>query len=126
MARVGGHPWLLRVVVQRWKALKTAGAPEVSEERLEDVIAEEEAGLGKLAGHLLELGERLRQDAALVDAVCRVLDDPKAAVLSPHLFERLRRAGVVQAAKGGGYRVRFPLYDAYLRGRWRPSLGAGR
>lgn len=109
--RIGGHPWLVSVVVKRWH---TVGGS------LERVIEAEEAGTGKLAEHLSALGRRLREDAKLVEAVCSILDDPRRH-LDVHVFDRLRQAGVVQASVEGN-RIRFPLYETYLRNRWRPSV----
>ncbi|WP_437672842.1 AAA-like domain-containing protein [Sorangium sp. So ce131] len=112
--RVGGHPELVRLVVKRWR---TSG------EDLERVIAEEEDGGGALAEHLFAMGERLRQDPALVEGVCAILDDTRANV-DPRVADRLMRAGVAEHHEGG-YRIRFPLYERYLRRRWRPWLQQG-
>jgi hypothetical protein len=111
MRRVGGHPELVRVVVQRWS---TAG------QAIERVIEDEEAGRGALGEHLLELGERLREREELVEAMCAILDDPRAPV-DDAVFDRLRRAGVAEVS-AEGIRVRFPLYETYLRRKWRAAV----
>lgn len=84
-----------------------------------------EAGRGALSDHLLELGKRLMQRQEFVEALCAILDDPSTHV-DHAVFDRLRGAGVAQASVDG-HRIwiRFPLYEAYLRRRWRPAVARG-
>jgi hypothetical protein len=77
---------------------------------VEDLFAEDLASLGRL----------LRQDPHVGDAVARLLADPRAEPAEGILL-RLRRAGLVDRAPDGGYRIRYGLYDTYLRRRWQKT-----
>jgi hypothetical protein len=105
---LGGHPYLLHRFMER---AHLTGAP--LETLVNDSIALEELFEEELAG----MAVRLDRDPLLSDAVARLLFDPHAEPAAPLLL-RLRRAGLVDRAADGGYRIRYGLYDTYLRHRW--------
>jgi hypothetical protein len=105
---VGGHPFLLRVLMEH--AQHTGVSLEAltrDRDRVEDLFAE----------HLAEIGGLLDRDANLREALQLLLADEKRRPAEDVLL-RLRRAGLVDRAPGGGHRIRYGLYDTYLRRRW--------
>ncbi|MFT3770760.1 MAG: AAA-like domain-containing protein [Minicystis sp.] len=104
----GGHPYLLHLLMDH---ARRSGAS------IEQLTADRDALLDLFAEPLAELGRLIDQDARLRDGVLRLLADDRSR-LDEDLLLRLRRAGLVERTPEGGYRIRYGLYDAYLRRRW--------
>jgi hypothetical protein len=105
---LGGHPYLLhRFMDHAHRAGAPLAALATDINAVEDLFTEELAALGR----------DMRKDPHLRDAMARLLADPHAD-LREGIVLRLRRAGLVERARDGGYRIRYGLYDSYLRRRW--------
>jgi hypothetical protein len=61
---------------------------------------------------------RLEKEPKLATAVRNILEDPSTR-LDADSFQRLRRAGLVVQKTDGLYRIRYRLYEQYLRRQWR-------
>jgi hypothetical protein len=107
---VGGHPYLLRVLLG---ALRLDGAP------LASVLGGD--GLLDLAEiHLAPLARLVEQDGTIAQALRGLLGLGPAVPLDDDRFQRLRRAGLVVRTEGKmAFRSR--LYERYLRRRWQTT-----
>jgi hypothetical protein len=105
---LGGHPYLLRVLMVE---ARIGGAG------LSALVSSEETLLRLYDTHLNALGQLVDQDPALRKALQGLLDDPQADV-DEDRFQRLRRAGLA-ARTAKGIEVPYRLYERYLRRRWR-------
>jgi AAA-like domain len=106
MSLVGGHPYLVRLAMYR-------AAPHRM--RPSELFADEESGTETFGPHLQEQLARLREEPALLDAVGRVLADPSTH-LHPETYRRLNSIGLI-VQEANEYRLRYPLYAAFLRAR---------
>lgn len=107
MSLVGGHPYLLRIVLH---AARVRGAPL-------DALLDDEGGLHALfSEHLATVVQRLESEPELESAVRTILDQP-ASQLNAEIYQRLRDAGIVRRDRDG-FHVRYPLYERHLRQRW--------
>lgn len=111
LSRVGGHPFLLEAILGRAEGMSIDAA-----------IDEAERGDGPLGGHLRSLCKDLRRDTALAEACCAILASPSSA-LDDDVLDRLLRAGIVAVPARRTYRIRFPLYETYLREHLCPRSG---
>lgn len=105
---VGGHPFLLRMVMHGAQGRGVSLAALLDDPEALDAV---------FAQHLASLRERLEAAQADASVVRRVLADPQSPV-DEATYQRLRRMGLVARTPDGGTRVRFPLYEAYLRRAW--------
>ncbi|MEP7125981.1 MAG: AAA-like domain-containing protein [Byssovorax sp.] len=106
---VGGHPHLSRALMYRARMLGGS---------LEALVSDAAAIEALFSTHLAALGGLMKRDRALQDALVAILDNPSASLDEDH-YQRLRRAGLVAPTTDGGCRIRYRLYEAYLRRRWR-------
>ncbi len=106
---VGGHPYLNRALMYRARRRGDAV----------NVLVNDAEVLERIYGnHLGELGRLVERDPRLREALEAILDNPRAA-LDEDRYQRLRRAGLVIAAANGEHRIRYRLYESYLRRRWK-------
>ena len=108
---VGGHPYLLRVIMYQARLTRAALAAILGNAEVMDSL---------FSTHLGQLGRVLEQDPILQEALARLLATPGCFVEEDH-YQRLRRAGLVARA-GGVVRIRYALYEEYLRRRWQARL----
>jgi AAA-like domain/SIR2-like domain len=105
---VGGHPFLLRMVMHGAQGRGVTLSALLDDPAALDAI---------FSQHLASLRERLEASMPQSAAVRRILADPQSPV-DEATYQRLRRMGLVARMPDGGTRVRFPLYEAYLRRAW--------
>ncbi|MEO5728932.1 MAG: AAA-like domain-containing protein, partial [Byssovorax sp.] len=106
---VGGHPYLNRALMYR--ARRRGDAVHV-------LVNDAEALERLYVYHLGELGRLVECDPRLREALEAILDNPRAA-LDEDRYQRLRRAGLVIRTTNGEHRIRYRLYESYLRRRWK-------
>jgi hypothetical protein len=109
---IGGHPSLTRALMYRARRRR---------DRL-DVLVNDAAALDELFGTLLgSLGGLTKRDPHLREALEAILDNSRVP-LDEDCYQRLCRAGLVSPTVNGECRIRYRLYETYLRRRWnRPA-----
>ncbi|MFS8066940.1 MAG: AAA-like domain-containing protein [Byssovorax sp.] len=106
---VGGHPHLNRALMYRARMLGGG---------LEALVGDSTALEALFSTHLAALGGLMKKDGALQEALVAILDNPRASLDEDH-YQRLRRAGLVAPTRDGEHRIRYRLYESYLRRRWK-------
>jgi hypothetical protein len=86
------------------------------------VLVNDAAALDELFGTLLgSLGGLTKRDPRLREALEAILDNSRVP-LDEDCYQRLCRAGLVSPTVNGECRIRYRLYETYLRRRWnRPA-----
>jgi hypothetical protein len=109
---LGGHPYLLRVLLYHLRLTGAEVAP----------LLAGDAALDLFDNHLAELSRLLRADDTIHKALCGLLGlCPATAPLDEDRFQRLRRAGVLARTSEGKIVIRSTLHERYLRRRWRAA-----
>jgi hypothetical protein len=107
MPHVGGHPYLLSIAMYDAR---------LNDRPFEQVMDDVRAAGGPFQPYLANLHHRLSSDDDCLSALKSLLQGGRVDVRWDAV-EKLSAAGVIGTARRGGYRIRYKLYQTYMRER---------